>query len=230
MLLLVRRSSWFNLLRHAVKDKLMPPPKFQCPITVIKLSIWLPLKSVHHHLFSPQNGWSGEAFWSQDLGSFCMFGLVLLIIAVLLWIDHSARLVRCFISFMYNHMSASLPCVFFQDGVVKQLCLRHGKWSVLAFLQFTHCCSAPPIFITRRYRGVTDELIWGSGVLLIDSWSDPASVVQYSLHQQMTPPGKWMGPFFFGPFSNERERSALLPSSFFRTTFQRGLKALHFEV
>lgn len=77
---------------------------------------------------------------------------------------------------------------------------------------------------THRCRGVTDELIWGSGVLLIDSWSDPASVVQYSLHQQMTPPGKWMGPLFFGPFSNERERSALEPSSFFRTTFQRGLK------
>lgn len=33
-----------------------------------------------------------------------------------------------------------------------------------------------------------------------------------------------MGPLFIGPFSNERERSALLPAPFFRATFQRGLK------
>lgn len=143
MLLLVRRSSRLNLLRHAVKDKLMPPPIFQCPITVIKLLIWLPLRSVHHlRLFC-----QGRLFGVADLGSFSMFRLVLLIIAVLLWIDHSTRLAlhRCFISFMYNHMSTSLPWVFFQDGVVKQPYLRHGKWSLFASLQFTHYCSAPPI-------------------------------------------------------------------------------------
>lgn len=90
MLLLLHRSSWFNLLPHTVKDKLMPPPIFQCPITVIKLSIWLPLKSVHHlHLFSSQHGQSGEAFWSR--GSWVLLYVWISFIDYgLLWIDHSA--------------------------------------------------------------------------------------------------------------------------------------------
>lgn len=90
-----------------------------------------------------------------------------------------------------------------------------GECSVFAFLQHAHYCSAPPVFITRRCKGVKHELIWGPGVSLIDLWSDPAPVVQYRPHQWMVPWRKWIAPSCLCPFSNERERSVLWPSFFF---------------
>lgn len=56
---------------------------------------------------------------------------------------------------------------------------------MFAFLQFAHYCSPPPVIITRRCRGVKDELTWGPVMYLIDSWLDPTSGVQISLHQQI---------------------------------------------
>lgn len=84
------------------------------------------------------------------------------------------------------HLSApgSVP------GVVKMT--ENEERSGFAFLQRAHYCSAPPVFITRRCRGVKDELIWGPGGSLIDSWSDPAPVVQYHPHQWMSPWRKWI--------------------------------------
>lgn len=103
-------------------------------------------------------------------------------------------------------MSTSLPWLFFQSSVVKQLCLRHGKRSVFAFLQFTHYCWAPPLLITRRCRGVTDELFWGSGMLLIDSTR------------------KMDGTFIFWSFFKWKRDLFFCHPLFFRATFWRGLK------
>lgn len=198
----MRRSSWFNLLRHVVKDKLLPPTVFQCPITVIKLTIWLPLKSVHHlHLFSPRQ----RLFGDGDLGSFCLLGLILLIIAVLLWIDHSARLVLCrfFIAFMYNHVSA-----FFLRRCVKTTVFKTWKVVCVCFpVVYSLLFSSTHIY-HQKVQGCNG---WAHlGVWRVAHWFtvtvDPASVVQYRLHQQMTPPGKWMGPlFFWSLFQNENK-------------------------
>lgn len=57
------------------------------------------------------------------------------------------------------------------------LCLLSCSLLTIFQLFFTHIYHQ-----TVQGRGVTDELIWGSGLLLIDSWSDAASVVKYSVH------------------------------------------------
>lgn len=164
-------SSWFNLLRHSAKDKLLAPPHFSVSnysYQTVDFGSLSSLSITSICSLPMQKGQSGEASWSRE-SCFLLSGWISFIDYCCAFMDWSLRAISAaplpYFIYVQSHLSLSAL-----GALVKQLRLRHGKCSVFAFLQFTHYCSAPPIFITRRCRGVTDELIWGSGLLLIDSF------------------------------------------------------------
>lgn len=164
-----------------------------------------------------------------ESGDLCLLGLVLLIIALLSWIDHSARLAlcRCFIAFMDNRMSASLT---FLGRCVKTAVFK--TWKVACV-----CCSAvyPLLFSSthiyhQKVQGCNGWAHLGGLACcsLIHGHHGPLPLwYNIACTKQMTPPGQWMGPFylFFGPFFKWKERN----SAFLWATFQRGLEVCIFR-
>lgn len=115
---------------------------------------------------------------------------------------------------VYGQSHVSLSSLF-RDGVLKQLCLRRGKWPVFAVPQFTRLLFSSTHIYHRKVQGCNGWAHLGGLACcsLIHGHHGPLPLwCNIACTKQMTPPGQWMGPFlyiFLVPFSNEKKEILL---------------------
>lgn len=154
-----------------------------------------------------------RGFWSRESWVSCMFGLVWLIIAVLLWIDHCSICAAPLLHFMYvqSHVNLSTLAVF---------SIWCGETTVFKTWKAVCVCFPAVYSLLLSSTHIYHQKVQGcNGWALLGVWH-----VAHWLHQE----NGW--DLYFLVLFQMKERSVLLPSSFFQSNIPAWTQSLHFEV